>query len=891
MKLSFTIDYETHWGESIYISGNVAELGNGKEENALGMTYDGRCWRAVVDVKGTLPELEYRYFVKSENGYVRREWGKPHHFSVAKGVRACDVYDHWQEQPSDKSFFSSMFTESVFRRDSRSQRVDAAGGTLVLRVFAPTVQPDEVLAIVGADKLLGDWKPENAIEFSDFGYPEWSVSIPLQGLELPLEYKLIKKNKADNNIIWESTNNRILDFELPKGKTSGVVVAGLHFNEPQMEWKGAGTAIPVFSIRTEDDFGVGDFFSMKKMVDWLSATHQRVLQILPINDTTMTNTWTDSYPYNANSTFALHPMYLHLQSLGRLKDDERQQFYESAAKELNALSEVDYERVNQTKMQFVKEIYAEIGPAVEETPEYKSFVEKNSYWLKPYSAFCVLRDKVGSPDFSTWGEYAICDESKIDALRSENLEEFNLIYYIQYNLDKQLREVREYAHAHNVVLKGDIPIGISRTSADAWLNPDLFNMDCQAGAPPDDFSVMGQNWGFPTYNWDRMAEDGFSWWKNRMRKMSEYFDLYRIDHILGFFRIWQIPMTAVHGLLGTFNPALPFAPDEMRNNYDFWLNADVQTRPYIRDYFLTDFFGEYTDEVKQRFLVGDGDGRYHLQEFVENQAKVVAYFKGEEASEKNKRLEEALLGLLDEVLFIEDAKEKGKYHPRISAQYTYVYRSLTDYEKWCFNRLYNDFFYHRHNDFWYGKAMMKLPALVNSTDMLVCGEDLGMIPDCVPAVMSQLQILSLEIQRMPKDPHVEFGYLGSYPYLSVCTTSTHDMEGVRQWWELDHGKTQRFYNQMLGQSGEAPYYAEPWICDIIVSRHLESPSMLAVLPWQDWMSVDGGLRRENPQDERINVPAISRYYWRYRMHLTVEQLLGATVFNGLIKNKVIRSGR
>ena len=169
-------------------------------------------------------------------------------------------------------------------------------------------------------------------------------------------------------------------------------------------------------------------------------------------------------------------------------------------------------------------------------------------------------------------------------------------------MDRQLREVRDYAHQHEVVLKGDIPIGIGRFSVDAWQNPRLFNMNCQAGAPPDDFSVLGQNWGFPTYNWEEMSKDGFRWWKERFRKMSEYFDAYRIDHILGFFRIWQIPLSAVHGLLGYFNPALPFSPEELRHSYDFWINPEIQAKPLILEWMLTDFFGEYTEEAKASYL-------------------------------------------------------------------------------------------------------------------------------------------------------------------------------------------------------------------------------------------------------------------------------------------------
>ena len=891
MKITFNIDYVTNWGESLYLTGNVAELGNGNEAEAVLMSYYENSWHITVDVKVPTAGFNYSYLVKNDNGYIRREWGRPHRFEPGTGIRSCVIYDRWREQPSDKAFYSSMFTKSVFRREKNDGSAKLSANCLNLRAFAPTVRPDEVLAVAGNSEALGNWDVEKAAIFNDCDFPEWSIALPLDKITFPLEFKLVKINKKTGDAIWEDSENRRLDIAPVKNKTAALVVSGLRYNDRSCSWKGAGTAIPVFSIRTEDDFGVGDFIGIKKMVDWLYLTGQRVLQILPINDTTMTGTWTDSYPYNANSTFALHPMYLNLKSVGILKNKSRMDFYDNIATELNALPDVDYEKVNDYKRQYIAEIYAESGSETLKSKEYTEFVKKNGYWLKPYAAYCLLRDKLGTPDFTQWGKYAVYDESAIDKLCTKNREKIEQTYFVQFHLDRQLKDTCEYAHGKNVVLKGDIPIGISRTSVDAWVNPKLFHMDGQAGAPPDDFSVLGQNWGFPTYNWEEMEKDGFEWWKNRMRKMSEYFDLYRIDHILGFFRIWQIPMTAVHGLLGTFNPALPFTPDEMRNNYDFWINADVQTKPYIRDYFLHDFFGEFTEEAKAEFLVDDGDGKYHLKEFVDNQVKVVDYFKNKEQNEKNSCLKEALFGLIDDVLFIEDKEQKGKYHPRISAQFTYVYKSLNDYEKWCFNRLYNDFFYHRHNDFWYGKAMMKLPALVNSTDMLVCGEDLGMIPDCVPAVMQQLQILSLEIQRMPKDPKVEFGNTYTYPYLSVCTTSTHDMEGIRQWWELDRGKTQRFYNQMLGQNGEAPYYAEPWVCDIILSQHMESPAMLAILPWQDWMSFDGRLRRENPEDERINVPSISRYYWRYRMHISVEKLLQEKAFNTIIKDKIIRSGR
>ena len=175
--------------------------------------------------------------------------------------------------------------------------------------------------------------------------------------------------------------------------------------------------------------------------------------------------------------------------------------------------------------------------------------------------------------------------------------------------------------------------------------------------------------------------------------------------------------------------------------------------------------------------------------------------------------------------------------------------------------------------------------------MLVCAEDLGMIPACVPAVMHRLEILSLEIQRMPKDPATPFGDTWRYPYYSVCTTSTHDMGGIRQWWEEDRAKTQQFFNEVLHEHGAAPYFAEPWICDRIIDLHLASPSMLCILPLQDWLSINGNIRREKPAEEQINVPANPRHYWRYRMHMTLGELLGHTEFSDYLRNKISNTGR
>ena len=568
-------------------------------------------------------------------------------------------------------------------------------------------------------------------------------------------------------------------------------------------WKGAGTAIPVFALRSEDDFGVGEFLDLKKMVDWAVLTGQTFLQLLPVNDTTMFGTIDDSYPYNANSTFALHPQFINLPAAGVPVDKE----YLKLQKQLNSFvkdgrPETDYVSVNREKRRLLRKAFDANWKSLSRTKAYRNFLAANREWLIPYSRFCALRDEFGTPDFSQWGEFAVYDEARLERWNKNHRSETDFNCFLQFHLDAQFRQVRDYAHSKGVVLKGDLPIGISRTSADAWQFPKLFNMDSQAGAPPDAFSADGQNWGFPTYNWEEMAKDGYAWWKARLRKMSEYFDAFRIDHILGFFRIWQIPVPEKSGLAGYFSPALPYSADELRS----W------------------GYGNRMDR------------------------------------------------------FIEDPHRPGWYHPRIDA------KDLGD--------LYIDFFYRRHNEFWKHNAMDKLSALLGSTNMLACGEDLGMIPACVPEVMQRLNILSLEIQRMPKDPAQTFADPAHYPYGCVCTTSTHDMSPIRAWWEEDRALSQRFYNEALGCGGAAPYFCEPWVCRRIVEQHLWSPAMLVILPLQDWLSISPELRyKGNPADERINVPAIPRYHWDYRMHLSLEELLAAKDFNTDVATLVKSSGR
>ena len=654
----------------------------------------------------------------------------------------------------------------------------------------------------------------------------------------------------------------------------------------------AGTQVPVFSLRTRKSAGIGDFGDLKTMIDFVASTGQKVLQLLPINDTTITHTWTDSYPYSCISVFAIHPQYADLHALPELKNAKARAEAEKTRAELNALDKIDYEKVNDFKINYLRQIFNQEGEKMMKTAEYKAFFQDTELWLVPYAQYSYLRDKNGTADFNQWPDHQVWDEAERKALADPKTAAYKNVaffYFVQFVLDRQMQEAHEHAKAKGVVLKGDIPIGVNRNGCDVWMEPKYFNLNGQAGAPPDDFSANGQNWGFPTYNWFEMLKDGCQWWNRRFKNMARYFDAYRIDHVLGFFRIWEIPVHSVHGLLGQFAPALAMSREEIES-YGLHFQEDRFTRPFITDWVLDRMFHERAGEVKEKYLDRLDDERYQMKPEVDTQRKVEALF-ADATDEKELWLRDGLYALISDVLFVRDHTNPGIFHPRISAQLDFIYESLYDNDKAAFNRLYNDYFYRRNNQFWYQEAMKKLPKLVQATRMLVCAEDLGMVPDCVPWVMDELKILSLELQSMPKDPSVKFGHLSRNPYRSVCTISSHDMPTLRMWWDENIQRTQEYYNTMLYRQGPAPHPLPGWLASDIISRHLTSPSMLCILSIQDWLATDEALRLPDANAERINIPANPKHYWRYRMHLNIEDLAADKRFVQSITEMISQSGR
>lgn len=890
MTVQFNIEYKAMFGEQIVVNIQTEE---GELKLPLETT-DGERWACDWCVESPEKSYTYYYSVEREGRAVKTEWLMiKHQLEVnAKKAAVYTLYDHWKAMPEDAFLYSSAFTDCINHQVPQVMKPETGSKIVRLIVRAPQLRDGERLGVLGADKALGAWDVQKILPMTQHTYNEWVADIDATHLEgSHLEFKFVAFRNAKNELLWENSMNRTVD--LPEMKAGELVSYELDqaffalYNR-----KLAGTQVPVFSLRTRKSAGIGDFGDLKTMIDFVASTGQKVLQLLPINDTTITHTWTDSYPYSCISVFAIHPQYADLHALPELKDAKARAEAEKTRAELNALDKIDYEKVNDFKINYLRQIFNQEGGKMMKTAEYKAFFQDAELWLVPYAQYSYLRDKNGTADFNQWPDHQVWDEAERKALADPKTTAYKNVaffYFVQFVLDRQMQEAHEHAKAKGVILKGDIPIGVNRNGCDVWTEPKYFNLNGQAGAPPDDFSVNGQNWGFPTYNWFEMLKDGCQWWNRRFKNMARYFDAYRIDHVLGFFRIWEIPVHSVHGLLGQFAPALAMSREEIES-YGLHFQEDRFTRPFITDWVLDRMFHERAGEVKEKYLDRLDDERYQMKPEVDTQRKVEALF-ADATDEKELWLRDGLYALISDVLFVRDHTNPGVFHPRISAQLDFIYESLYDNDKAAFNRLYNDYFYRRNNQFWYQEAMKKLPKLVQATRMLVCAEDLGMVPDCVPWVMDELKILSLELQSMPKDPSVKFGHLSRNPYRSVCTISSHDMPTLRMWWDENIQRTQEYYNTMLYRQGPAPHPLPGWLASDIISRHLTSPSMLCILSIQDWLATDEALRLPDADAERINIPANPKHYWRYRMHLNIEDLAADKRFVQSITEMISQSGR
>jgi 4-alpha-glucanotransferase len=904
MKIVFRINYHTVSGQSLHLKlSTVLEETGVRLEQVLPMRWvNERQWQAELQVKGAGKlRLGYHYQLRQDhNGVELDEWNSPRIAiadpAVTDTLLLCD--DWCSAGTVDYAFETAAFQAVLPARRNFSQAKPAPKANHTFKLRMAAVPAGLVPCLLGGAHGLGGWGWHHAVPMTETSADLWQADVNLpDGWWIEYKYGLYDA-KLGCAIGLEHGENRTLAERRYGERQHTIVSDECYRRDTKQLFRAAGVAMPVFSLRGEKSLGVGEFADLRDFADWSASVGLKMIQILPINDTTSSHDWTDSYPYSAISVFALHPLYLCIEDMSYAMTPAFNKELDEERKRLNSLDQIDYEQVMNAKLRLTRAIFDKHHAKITASTGFTKFVAENRDWVVPYAVFCVKRDEYGTADFSRWREWAHFDSDKTYAMATPGHADWLEVSYhiwLQYELDRQLADAVAHLHARGIALKGDLPIGIDRQSVDAWSAPHLFKMNAQAGAPPDAFAIKGQNWGFPTYNWEVMSADGYAWWRSRFAQLSRYFDAYRIDHILGFFRIWQIPGDQVEGIMGWFDPATPVHIGEIQGcgiPFDF----NRYCRPYIRAHSLDERFGDDLAEVLDHYLDDCGHGYYKLREHVSTQKRIAEHFATLPAADdaERERMERLRVGLFDcasEVLFFEVPGSNGTwFHPRCSMHMTRSFLELDHDVKCKLDDLYVDYFYRRQEHFWQARGLEKLPVMRHASPMLLCGEDLGMVPDCVPGVMNELGILSLEIQRMPKSSKVEFADPARAPYLSVVSPSTHDMPTLRGWWREDAHATANFAWQMLG-TAFPPLELSGELATRIIDQHLHSPAMWAVFPLQDLLAMDETLRHPEPDAERINVPAIMPYYWRYRMHLTLDQLKAAKEFSTRLKRMLSAAGR
>lgn len=886
MIVHFYLKYKTNYGQSLIIRVEKEGVENDQEYREWELKYlNDEFWYLKTDAArlGSEEIIRYRYILRDQHGNEKWDMCSGRSISLKK-IESEELYviDDWQEYGYEESVYATKPFSQVFD-GVKIKEAAVKKPTHLLEVRSNHLSDDKVLCICGAGKKLNDWDLEKPVLMKRKKNGWWSAKLNLAKEKFPVEYKFgVYDTRLKKAMFLEDGSNRLLH---QIGDKTGEHLLHQFTQFRQFSWKGAGVNVQLSSLKTDNSWGIGDFTDLQPLTDWSVKTGIRMIQLLPINDTIATHDKKDSYPYSAISAFALHPVFMNVEKLAGAANIEIPAKILNSVSELNSLNHLDYESVSKLKLDIISRVFQKEKHSFKDDFGYFDFFDLNRHWLVPYAAFSYLRDRYNTPDYANWGEYAVYDEDKIQDLVSPekpHYEEVAIHYFTQYHLHLQLLDAVEYAHKNGIIIKGDLPIGVGRYSVDTWMYPRLFHMDMQAGAPPDAFTIKGQNWSFPTYNWEVMKEDNYAWWRQRMEHMSNYFDAIRIDHVLGFFRIWSIPMDAVEGIFGRFIPTIPLYADDF-SRAGLYFDEYRMCNPYINEEIIHSFFGGDAGWVKENILDG-----YAFKPAFNTQKKIADYFA---AHPDKVHLKQPLFDLLCNIILLRDTKRPGAYHFRINIQSTVSYQHLSGYEKGILDQMYHRYFFEMQNGLWHQEVQSKMDAIQRGSSMLICAEDLGMVPAMVEDVLREREILSLQVQRMPKVSTDNFTHPGNASYLTVVTPSTHDMSTIRQWWEEDRNNTQVFFNQILGHYGEAPYYCEPWVARDIILQHLRSPAMWAVFLLQDLMAISSRIRRENPAEERINIPADPDHYWNYRMHCTVEKLLEDDDYCQELRQMVVHSGR
>jgi 4-alpha-glucanotransferase len=628
-----------------------------------------------------------------------------------------------------------------------------------------------------------------------------------------------------------------------------------------------GVAIPVFSLRTRRSCGVGEFADLVALGRWCVSVGLEVIQILPVNDT-----GADNSPYSLVSAFALHPLYLRLEAIvGAAEVQQRIDVFRTTH---DQASRVNYHEVLTFKIAMLRTIYARHHRTICADERLLHWIDANP-WVRTYAVFCALKQAYGQQPWQDWPAWQEPTEAEIAAYFESQRVDTYFYAWTQWHLEQQLRAAAVALDDMGLCLKGDLPILINQESADVWAQRPYFDLSVAAGAPPDMFSPLGQNWRFPVYAWETHRQDDFRWWRARLEQAAKFFHAFRIDHVLGFFRIWQIPLSELSGLLGYFAPSCLLKRSDLATRFDAgrmrWLSIPHLPGPELRLALPND-----AERVRACYLEQlPGEDLFNIKPELDNERALDALPEPAQvrAFLTARHRDRALIPVGA------DTFAPAWYFYKSSA-----FATLSEAEK----QFVQDLVALRLQEselVWEAQARELLGMITHATDMLVCAEDLGVVPECVPRVLQALGILSLRIERWNWEyttAGVSYTDPARYPRLSVCTPSVHDTSPLRAWWtepELDKAA----YARLLGLNEPPPAELTPALCKRIIERQLTANSWLCIFQMQDLFALITDLRSADPQAERINIPGTTGpLNWSYRVPVDIEDLPAQTPLNTLL---------
>ena len=657
-----------------------------------------------------------------------------------------------------------------------------------------------------------------------------------------------------------------------------------------------GVAVPLGALRTEQSPAVGEFAALVPFARWAKKAGLGVIQLLPVLDT-----GTQSSPYSSLSAFALHPLYISLAQVAgfdRLygRNAAFAALYDDFVARHKDAARFDYARLNADKHRLLEMLYRAASPALDGDADFAAWVAAQE-WLPAYCVYKSLKNAYMQATWKGWGkkDRRITAQEIDRRWHDDDLhDELYFFAWEQYVAHRQFAAAADAVRAEGIILKGDLPILMNDDSCDAWSRPDLFNQKLRAGSPPDGPNPTGQNWGFPTYNWKRHEADGFAWWKMRLAAAERFYGAYRLDHILGFFRIWAVPEGEDTAELGHADPCATLSRREiLLAGFDAdrlrWLSE-----PHIPTHALRDLVRTDAEAAAVLGCFCDRIGKEELWRFKDGIATAADIYRADLGALADTQAADGIRRALSRWLKNRAlvAVRPGAFVPLWQYAGTQAWSSLSDDEQSRLRALF-DKLNAKNEKRWQAQAERIFDALIPSTAMIPCGEDLGVGLACLAPVMERYGILHLNVLRWTRDwgadgqPYIP---LADYCPLGVATTSVHDSSALRQWWDEERDSARAFCRDFApaaetpapsatqnGGADEPPAPCDgafsPEAAAFVLETAAQTASAWLINPLQDWLALDPAYWQQDARDERVNVPGtVSPFNWTHRMSVTVETL-------------------